>query len=457
MSNQMETVRKELIELYNQKNYLSEDEIVDICIDHNLSEIQIMQMCDILQSDKVIITDTNSRNETECKNAEFIKMVKNQYSFQKAERIVNAYFSICEFIRNSEETSIRLFESNQSEVEQFIMGSYLPTIRSNAKKQMIREFLRAYDKFILMQIRNKLFEEDIVVAPLKIQNEEIGEKKAETEKIIETEEGLLETKKNVGTEEKSGEGEGKDIGEKLDRFEEEFIETVRRRYNRPRAQRILQGFSNIRRLLSQELGSDIHFSEENFTSLLHIAKSESVFEKMDFANKQYSRDFFREFRRYLSAIKQQENIEYVSASVSNVENLTSKIIMRNCKKESPLDINNIHNTEASSPIESSDSEVMSNEEDFILQEYYKWLIKNGFLERIAKMHIQIMKEYHKFCIEDNVKSPLCISDINELRQLFKEDTVYNQRLASEYGKTKINATQKYYVNYIAQSRKLSKQ
>lgn len=449
MLNQMETVRKELLELYNQKNYLSEDEIVDVCIDHNLSEIQIMQMCDILQSDKVIITDTNSKDETECKEAEFIKMVKNQYSFQKAERIVNAYFSICEFIRNSKKASIRLFESNQSEVEKFIMGNYLPTVRSNAKKQAIREFLRAYDKFILMQIRNKLFEEDTVVAPPKLQSEESIEKKAETEKTTETMEELPETEKIVGKEEKSEEGEVKDTGKKINRFEEEFIETVRRRYNRQREQRILQGFSNIRSLLSQELGSDVHFSEENFTSLLHIAKSERVFGKMDFANKQYSREFFREFRRYLSLVKQEENREYGSQGVINVENLIPKNTMRSCEKELQLDKNS--NIGESFPIESVDSDVRRSEEDFILKEYYKWLLKDGFLEWIAQIHIQILKEYHESCIEASEKSPLCISDSNELRQFFKEDTEYRRRITSKYGKTKINAVQKYYVKFVAQS------
>ena len=59
-----EEVESKILEKYREKGTITEDEIVDICLDYDLNLIEIDSICERIFSKKVIVSDDYQRKNT---------------------------------------------------------------------------------------------------------------------------------------------------------------------------------------------------------------------------------------------------------------------------------------------------------------------------------------------------------------------------------------------------------
>ena len=59
-----EEVESKILEKYCEKGTITEDEIVDICLDYDLNLIEIDSICERIFSKKVIVSDDYERKNT---------------------------------------------------------------------------------------------------------------------------------------------------------------------------------------------------------------------------------------------------------------------------------------------------------------------------------------------------------------------------------------------------------
>ena len=59
-----EEVESKILEKYREKGTITEDEIVDICLDYDLNLIEIDSICERIFSKKVIVSDDYERKNT---------------------------------------------------------------------------------------------------------------------------------------------------------------------------------------------------------------------------------------------------------------------------------------------------------------------------------------------------------------------------------------------------------
>lgn len=86
----------------------------------------------------------------------------------------------------------------------------------------------------------------------------------------------------------------------------------------------------------------------------------------------------------------------------------------------------------------------------MLKNYYEWLKADGFQERIAKQHMEIMQRYHQYSVEVGTESPLFICNIEQIRERFKTDKEYESLLITDLdiSRTRIVSAKKYFITFM---------
>lgn len=439
MTEKMKFTRKMLLDLYKQKNYLSEDEIVDICIDNNLTEVQIAEMCDILFSKGIFITENKSRNDCECNEKCFLGIIRDKYPFQKAQQIIDTYFEICDSIEIIKRKNINIFEHSPDEIKKVIIENYLPTIRSNNKKQLIRILLREYDRFFQLYPQTFIISESNIVSK---QND-------------------LQYKCNID-----------DLGE----MEVDFIDIIKKKYLAQRAERIISAFYDIKEYLGG-LGYNECFNEKNYIWLTQVVKSKYFQEEIAYEKKQSAREFLREFKKYIvfknrdtsdNKLFLESSITYNECSINSED---EKSIDKSALKDNEFcdgkcsyhltgtrciqNNNENSNMLVDNPASKNSEQMLLSEKntkqeivEFILEKYNRWLLEDGFMERVASIYVSVMREYHEYSEKDKRESPLLIFDKKKINDRFNEDCNYISILCKKYGKTKVDTAKKYYIKFI---------